>query len=208
METYTKLPNAETFQKICKAIAVLDAIICPEWEYRYYSYNSKWDKDEEFFEMRNGGGEHMLILFKNGKCVINGVHTNYRNADKTVLTKSLPEIFNNFIFGEPVNTRGTNFCIWTNDDGNWVYNKTEDIDNGMEELLYIFDNNPKTYIDWAEEYFEDSCCEAGISEKTVQQLFNGETLTKNMVLSIVDEVDDWEQLKEDLAEIDYPHNLQ
>lgn len=202
MENYKKLPDVITFQRICKAISVLDAIVCQDWEYRYYSYNSVWDEDEEFFEMRNGQGEHLLVLFKNGGCVINGVHSEYKTADKALLTKGLPDIFNDFIFGEPVNTRGTNFCIWTNASGDWQYNPTNMAD-GKDELLHIFDNNPQTYIGWAEEYFEDSCREDGISDQTVQDLYNGKTLTKEMVLSVVDELEDWGQLEEDLTEIAY-----
>ena len=43
------LPNKEKLQKICKSISVLDAIISQDWEYRYYSYNQKWRKDEELY---------------------------------------------------------------------------------------------------------------------------------------------------------------
>ena len=64
------LPNKEKLQKICKSISVLDAIISQDWEYRYYSYNQKWRKDEELFEMRDGCGDQMLILFtKNGLAI-------------------------------------------------------------------------------------------------------------------------------------------
>ncbi|MCD7930494.1 MAG: hypothetical protein LUH15_03550 [Tannerellaceae bacterium] len=44
----------------------------PEWEYRYYSYNRKWSDKEEVFEMKNGSGDQMLILFREEGCVING----------------------------------------------------------------------------------------------------------------------------------------
>jgi hypothetical protein len=41
-------------EAICKAISVLDAIICQEWQYRYYSFNSEWDTNEQCLQMRNG----------------------------------------------------------------------------------------------------------------------------------------------------------
>ncbi|MDF1698687.1 MAG: hypothetical protein P1U56_22735 [Saprospiraceae bacterium] len=34
----------------------MEAIISPEWEYRYYSYQKDWSEIEEFCEMRNGHG--------------------------------------------------------------------------------------------------------------------------------------------------------
>lgn len=57
------LPNKNSLQNICKAISVLDAIICQEWEYRYYSYNSQWGEGEEYCEMRDGSGDLMNIFF-------------------------------------------------------------------------------------------------------------------------------------------------
>ena len=56
------LPNIKSLQQICKAISVLDAILSPEWEDRYYSYNSKWDAAEECLQMRNGSGDELFVL--------------------------------------------------------------------------------------------------------------------------------------------------
>lgn len=204
-----KLPSKDLLQKICKAISVLDAIISQEWEYRYYSYNSEWAEKEEFFEMRNGCGDQMLILFLENSCVINGfAHELYDFEDdlpaKSKLTKELPEKFNEFIFGEPVKTIGTTFCIWTNEVEKWEIGDLENIyEDGSEEMLTIFDGNPQTYIDWATEYFESSYKESGIPLETVTEIYNGKTLTKEMVLSIVDDLEDWKQLEDDLKEINY-----
>jgi len=206
MKIYKKLPNQKNFQRICKAISVLDAILSKEWEYRYYSYNSKWGEDEEFFEMKNGKGDYLLVLFNQTGCVINGIHNEYEDSDKGVLTEGLPKEFHEFIFGEPVATLGTTFCIWTNHFGKWDYNETN-CEDGKKDLLTIFNNNPETYIIWAEEYFEDYCKEGGICAKTVQKLYNGEILTKTMVLSVADDFYHWKQLKDDLTEIEYPYNF-
>ena len=62
------LPNQNKLQTICKAISVLDAILSQEWQFRYYSYNKNWSDSEEFFEMRNGSGDQMLILFNQNGC--------------------------------------------------------------------------------------------------------------------------------------------
>src|SRR5688572_20967044 len=98
------MPGVESVKRICKAVAVLDAIICPDWEFRYYSYNSKWSENEAFFEMRNGEGSHMLILFREEGCVINGFCPECKQPGKSKLTAGLPEVFKEFIFGEPVKT--------------------------------------------------------------------------------------------------------
>ena len=74
-------------------------------------------------------------------------------------------------------------------------------------MLKIFDGIPQTYIDWATVYFEGYYHEDGIPLPTVTDIYKGEPLTKPMVLSIVDSVDNWEQLENDLNEINYPYNF-
>jgi len=204
---YSLLPDSKTLQAICKAISVLDAIISQEWECRYYSYNSEWAENGEFCEMRNGSGDQMLILFRQDGCVINGFAHEFEQEDKRKLTTNLPSIFDEFIFGEPVKTIGTTFCLWTTEQGKWTIGQVENYDDNSEEMLNIFDGNPQTYVDWATDYFEDSYIESGIPLDTVTKIYNGQTLTKEMVLTIVDELEDWEQLKADLNEINYPYSF-
>jgi hypothetical protein len=201
------LPNKNSLQNICKAISVLDAIICQEWEYRYYSYNSKWGEGEEYCGMRDGSGDLMNILFLENHCVINGFAHEYQHNKKSDLTRNLPEIYNDFIFGEPVASFGTTFCLWTNETENWEVGTIEDYNDNSAELLTIFDGNPQTYIDWASEYFDESYKETGIPLKTVTEIYQGKILTKEMVLSIVDEIEDWELLEEDLKEINYEYDF-
>lgn len=204
---YSLLPDRKNLQTICKAISVLDAIISQEWEYRYYSYNNEWSNNEEFCEMRNGSGDQMLILFRQDGCVINGFAHEFYQQDKQKLTTNLPSIFDEFIFGEPVKTIGTTFCLWTTEDKHWQVGQIENYEDNSEEMLNIFDGNPQTYIDWATEYFEESYIESGIPLDTVTKIYGGQTLTKEMVLTIVEELEDWEQLESDLNEIGYPYNF-
>jgi hypothetical protein len=204
---FSLLPNKQNFQNLCKAISVLDAIICQEWEFRYYSYNSKWGEGEEYFEMNDGCGDLMNILFLENNCVISGLAHEYHHDEKVEITKNLPEIYHEFIFGEPVTSNGTTFCLWTNENGTWEVGNIVDYNDNSEEMLAIFDGNPQTYIDWASEYFEDSYKETGIPLEIVTQIYQGKTLTKEMVLSIVEEVEDWKLLEDDLKEINYPYDF-
>jgi hypothetical protein len=42
---------------------MLDAIMSPEWEWRYYSFDSRWGPGEEMASMRNGSGDAYSIVF-------------------------------------------------------------------------------------------------------------------------------------------------
>ena len=93
-----KLLPILNLKKVCKAITVLDAIICQEWESRYYSYNSKWSKGEECASMRNGSGDEYHILFNHYGSAINGfAHesemSNWIEAKSEIEEKVVPKKF-------------------------------------------------------------------------------------------------------------------
>jgi hypothetical protein len=206
-QDYSALPDAVTLKSLCKALAALDAINSPDWEYRYYSYSADWAEGEEVLTMRDGEGDEMLVLFCADGCVVNGFLHEYDQPDKAQLTRGLPACFDAFIFGEPVNSIGTTFCLWYTPAHGWQTGVLEDEDDGSEELLSIFDGNPETYAEWADEYYGDETDHSPIDVAAVAQVYQGATLTKELVLRIVDEVEDWTQLAEDLQAIGYPYNF-
>lgn len=188
-------------------MAVLDAIFSQDWVYRYYSYNSQWSEDEEFFEMRNGEGDQLLILFRPEGTVINGYFMEATQGEKQLLTDQLPEIFHEFIFGEPVNSTGTTFCVWKLGDQDWKTGILPETDDHSEELLSPLDAKPETYQAWATDYFDGDYSEKGIPLSIVTEIFQQKLLTKEMVLALNSELEDWIQLEEDLIEISYPYHI-
>jgi len=188
-------------------MALLDAIICQDWVYRYHSYNHDWSEDEEFFEMRNGEGDQVLILFRKDGTVINGFSADAEPQDKTKLTDGLPEAFHEFIFGEPVNSTGSTFCLWKLGNDQWTTGITNGQDDHSQELLSLLDGDPLSYVKWASDYFKGTYHDSGISLATVTAVYNQQELNREMVLSLVNELEDWEQLYEDLEEISYPYHI-
>ena len=237
------LPNISDFKKLCKSLSALDAIISPDWESRYYSYQKEWDENEEFFQMRDGSGDEMKILFSSNGCVINGFAHESEMCDwkeveikeeksflkklfgnneiKTELVQNigkgvvddLPNEFHDFIFGEPVKSSGTTFCIWRkSSDSKWNVGQIEypndDYLDGSSDLMYIFDNNPKTYKNWAEKYFDDTFENRTLDLKLVEYIYESGSITKEIVKEINPEIEDFEQLKSDLDDIGYEHQIE
>ena len=203
----TEIPCKNELQKLCQSISVIDAILSQDWEYRYYSYNKNWDINEEFFEMRNGHGDQMQILFLKNSSIINVFSQEKGTQNKDNLAKDLPSQYKDFMFGEPINSIGTSYCFWSDEDGNWQTNQDEDLDDYSLEMLQVFDAKPTTYLDWATDYYDGNFVETGIPLNSVEKIYKHETLTKDLVLSIVEELEDWEQLHDDLDEIGYPYNF-
>ena len=204
---YRALPAAAALKNLCKALAVLDAINSPALDYRYYTYNPHWGEGEEVLEMSDGEGDQMLILFRPDGCVINGYLDGYEQPDKAQVTRGLPAQFDEFIFGEPVNSIGTTFCLWYTAAHDWQTGLVANADDGSEELLFMLDGNPETYADWADEYYGEETDRSPINVAAVARIYQGETLTKATVLGIVDELEDWPQLEEDLQGIGYPYDF-
>ena len=217
-----------------------NAIICPDWESRYYSYDTNWGQSEECFSMRDGSGDEFLVLFSDHGAVISGfahdsTMSNWKERElkpvnlrdkvallfgnkKTILEQhiysgvvdELPAVFHDFIFGEPVRSIGTTFCIWRESkDSSW---KRGDIDfpdddygDGSADLLYILDNNPETYRKWALEYYEDEFESNKLKIDLVKHIYEHRVLTKEIVFKINPELEDIELLKKDLDQIRYPY---
>ena len=199
-QTPDLLPNLESLKKICKATSVLDAIFSQQWESRCNTFNSKWAADEEFFEMRNGSGDSLMVLFQNKGCVINGFSHDFTQPDKQILAKDLPVCFHEFIFGEPVQSIGTTFLLWKSDELNWKSGPNNDNDDS-ELMLKILDGNPQTFHDWATDYFDKE-----IPFQFVAEIYEGKNLTKSIIKQIVD-IEDWQLLESDLNEIGFPFDF-
>ncbi|BAO76429.1 hypothetical protein [Winogradskyella sp. PG-2] len=242
-ENLKLLPSQSELKRICKSISALEAIICPEWEYRYYSYQKHWSETEEFCEMRNGQGDQMLIVFsKDGTCIngfaqgseLNGWKNitveekksvfeklfDSKKEVKTELTQEiadgildkLPKEFNEFIFGEPVKSIGTTFCIWQmKTDDNWKIGGIElpndEYKDGSSDLLQLLDGKPLTYKNWAEEYYEEEFENRDLKLELVEKIYSGIIISKDLVLEINPEFEDFEKLKSDLNEIGYENEL-
>jgi len=201
------IPSPTELKQICKSISALEAIISPAWSNRYYSYQKNWSETEEFCEMGDGSGDQMLILFKSNNIAINGFAHESTMIGQEEILLNVPTVFHDFIFGEPVKSIGTSFCILqTESDTEWqignIQFSTDNYKDGSEELLQLLDGKPFTYKNWAEEYYERE-----IKLNLVERIYNGELITREVVAQLNPELDDFEKLKLDLNEIGYEYEL-
>ena len=234
-EQLEAFPSPQELNKRCKSLATLEAILSPDWEFRYYSYQISWSESEELCEMRDGEGDHLFILFSpDGVCLngfakaskLNGwkrveVEEKKTFAEKLFGSKkqprfelvqevskgilaSLPEVFHEFIFGDPVCSIGTTFCIW-NAGGQWqtgeLHLPNDSLKDGSRSLLHLLDGNPSTFKVWAEEYYDETFENRELSLELVEEVYSGAVLTRELVLAINPDLEDFDQLRSDLDEI-------
>ncbi len=201
------LPSIGQVQRITKSIAMLDAIVCPEWDYRYYSYNSKWGPGEEMASMRDGSGNDWFLFFGRFGAALKGfVHESKHALDSSLprrLQKAVPAVFKSFL-DEPAFSMSTaTFCLWRcTTDSIWNVVLPENnralLEDGSKELLCILNGDPRTYHSWAQDYYEQT-----IPFEGVQAIYEHQPLKKDLVSGLNPEIS-FSAISKDALEIGYP----
>jgi len=207
----SQLPDIARLKAISQSLAMLDAILCPKWEYRYYSFNAHWSEDEMMASMRNGSGDEYFILFTTAGAIIKGFA---HEAPMTPYTfdpphvwpgvlDTVPSVFAAFLTEPAFIIEDTTFCVWrTYHDSVWHRGTIEFPDDpdpdGSQELLAILDGDLQTYQAYAETYYERS-----IDLDTVVQVYNHQPLRDALVGALNPDLS-FTDISADREEIGYP----
>ena len=211
-KTIEKIPPIENLRKLCQSLATLDAIIEPDWQYRYWSFDAHWNKDESVASMRNGEGDNLFIWFGPPGAAIKGfAHESpmspYGNAGTihSGILDNVPSSFKSVLNEPAFDMKAITFFIWRETrDNNWhvgkiKYTAGRDPD-GSEGLLKMLDSKPETYQKWAEEYYERT-----IPLEAVKSIYAHKPLTDEIIKQL-NEKNSLSKLAKDLQEIGYPYN--
>ncbi|MFJ9743779.1 hypothetical protein ACIRS4_37680, partial [Streptomyces sp. NPDC101166] len=90
-----RLPEIQVLRDRCRAMAMLDAILSPEWESRYYSFDSTWGEGEEVASMRNGSGDDWFIVFSGAGVYGRGFDHEAPNAPDVL--QAVPSVFEIYV---------------------------------------------------------------------------------------------------------------
>jgi hypothetical protein len=205
--------DIDDLRKLLKSLAALDLIMSPEWESRYYSFNSKWDENEQMGSMRNGMGDEFFVWFNKAGCFIKGFdHESEMSSWSTEdqlpwpnLYKGIPEQLSAALKEPAFSIESVSFSFWRlKGEPNWNRGDfslpdSEDPD-GSEYLLGILDCKPSTYQDFAEEYYEED-----IPLAPIREIYAHAPITAK-ILEYLNPSVSLEDIEEELKEIGYPEN--
>jgi hypothetical protein len=196
-----RLPDVDRLKRLMQSLALLDAIMSPEWDYRYYSFNSQWGPGEQMGSMRNGQGDDLFALFSDAGCFIKGFDHELTLWDvpANAFYAQLPRPFDEQAREVAFSPDHVTFCLWrAKEDEAWqqavVAAYEED---GSEYLLELLDGDPDSYRDFAARYYEQDVDGAAIAA-----IYGHEPVTEAFARRINPDID-WNQLQEDAAEIGY-----
>ena len=199
------LPTISEMRRITQSLATLDLVLMPEWQYRYYSFNSEWSPGEQMASMRDGCGDEWFLLFhETGWAGLKGfAHESPAAAVEGLsegLQQAVPDTYKAFATEPAFRWDATTFCYWcANDESAWKGPTVLDgLDTGVDGLLRILGSGPEGYHRFAQDYYERE-----IDLHAVKQVFRHQRMNATIVSALNPETTMGE-IQEELTEIGYP----
>jgi hypothetical protein len=215
-EVAAQLPEISVLRAHCRALAMLNAILSPEREYRYHSYGAHWAPAEEMASMRNGSGDEYSIVFSGAGGYIRGfdhespmspwAHEDWELWPGVIDT--VPEVFQAQV-NEPAfmmeGTPSVTACLWrTTSDTRWCTGEIEfpdhhpDPDGANRLFALLTDRSAGAYRSFASDYFEtETLLDAIEHVYALRPLFEAVVQALNPGISMV-------ELAKYITEIGYP----
>ncbi len=203
LRTLSRLPHPRRLRELAIANATLDALLMPDWELRYFSYDSRWGSGEEMASLRDGSGSHHYLLFSRSGTFLKGFDVGSpRNAlPEGWATRDLPTVMGPCLDEAAFEMSDLTYCAWYLDGGDaWghgVPGRADLLDARLGHLQLLLDD-PAPYADWATEYYERN-----VPLESVRWVRAGKPLNEEVVASLNDGLS-LRDLSDELEEIGYP----
>ena len=202
------LPDIASLLRRSQALAMLDAIVCPEWEDRYYSFNAGWGEAVAMGSMRNGSGDDWFVLFGPFGAAIKGLaHETPIAGDKVFaneVQRQVPQAFASFLAEPAFGMDWLSYCYWrAPEDIGWQKVVHPDpvlclSDDGSAKYLALLFEPAASYEAFAKGYYE-----LDLPVIAIQSIYKHVPLTEGLVRSLNPELS-IAQAQEAAAEIAYP----
>jgi hypothetical protein len=143
----------DSLKKKLKSLALADAILSPEWDYRYFSYDSKWGEQEEMASMRDGSGGHWFVLFQGERVGYKFISPNDGMMnDLAEIIENAPANYRKFL-EEPAFYADQATGIWLLENEEWIKYGLQQA-KFIEDLTTVTEWGCEGYKIWAEDYYE------------------------------------------------------
>lgn len=206
------LPNVDGLRRVFQSMAMLDAILCTEWQFRYYSFNAAWAAGEQMGSMRNGSGDDCYAHFGPAGCWLKGFAHEYPMSPFREppprpwpgILDAVPAEFAGCLREPAFEAEAVTFCIWRRyGDSAWLvgpvaFPPAHPDPDGSEFLLSALDGRPESYQGWAADYYERE-----VDLAAVEHVYRHRLLTPEVVTRLNPEMSLGE-LAADISEIGYP----
>lgn len=193
----------ESLARCLKSLAMLDAILMPEWQYRYYSYNSKWGEGRSMASMRNGSGDHYFVLLAEENVAIKGFNSEEKSRlEVSDLELEMPGALHvDFLLEPAFSMAELTFVLWKDGNGWHLRPENEQGAGVAAKLLHMMDGDPESYRRWAEDYYERE-----VSIEAVKRIYDMDPIDADLVEALNPDIG-IEDIQDDIEEIAYPRAI-
>ena len=203
MDILPNLPKPSDLERLMRSLAVLDAIMSPEWEYRYYSYDVEWGVGENMGSIRNGSGDDVFVLFNKAGAFVKGFAHEYENESASEdFYKNVPVEFMEATKEPAFTTNNVSYCFWHKlEEESWKYSvapSTININTGVFFMLEDLTGDPENYVKFCKDYYEEN-----IDLEIVKAIYNHSPITENVARGLNVDID-YPVLLEELIKMKYP----
>lgn len=190
------LPPPDALERICKGLALLDAILCEDWEWRHFSFNAAWDPDrgERLASMRTGEGDAWFVVFDGTHAFLKAHWQAHPRSDPDTIYDGLPAALAPQRHEPAFSMDEVTFGGWYAPDGGWTLRGLLD---PFREELEILTGVAEVYRAYAASYFE-----VDVPLDAIAHVLAGMPLDTSIVSRIAVERS-MESLRGDLEEIGY-----
>ncbi len=147
------LPNARDLKKRFQGFALCDAVLMPEWQMRYFSFDANWDKQnaEMLASVRDGQGMELFVLFSKAGA-IGKFYDGKTSLNPKRAIQNIPNRFDDFKSEPAFNLADISNLFWTDDtQSNWCFFGENKAGNDLFGILAAgFD----VFRRWAERYYD------------------------------------------------------
>lgn len=204
------LPPPELWKRSV-ALAALDAVLSPEWEFRYYSFAPTWGPGTQMASMRNGSGDDYSIGFSPQGVFVKGFD---HEAPMSPWRPGKPGLWPGTYAGCPPGLEqfrdepsfkpaDTTFAFWWDSATQaWGKGPTEfppgDDPDGSIWLLEILGGGPERYVAFAAAYYE-----LEVPRVLVEQVYAHAPLSRSFVVDLNPATEEPDAVLEEIASFDY-----
>ena len=189
------LGSVEDVKRNSQALAILDAVLMPEWQYRYFLFNSRWDQSagEMMASMRSGSGDEYFILFAPSGAIGKAAVLEDLVDNPATISTRIPQCFGSFTSEPAFRLSSVSYCFWCISPGSvW---RSEPAERKTFPLLQFLVGGPEYYLKWARQYYETD-----IDIGAVTHVFAELSVDEGVLMALNQDVV-LESLHEDLHEI-------
>jgi hypothetical protein len=183
----------KVLERTCKGIAALDAILCDDWESRYYSFNAQWNPEgtERLASMRNGEGDDWFIVFAPAGVFVKSLWHEY--GAEAGIYDGLPDALAPFLDEAAFSMDDVTFGGWC-DGAKWVLRGNA---KPIADEVRILSGDPKAYATYVNSYFERE-----VPLEAVAHVLKGLPITPEFVKQL-DAERDFAELTGELVQMKY-----